>query len=85
MSAGRSESCCSKRSVEPRLFLEKAVDFEPVGTTPVTRPALGHANEEALAQAARLARRPVLFVDHALAAVLALADSRHVAVRPAEK
>ena len=66
-------------------YLKEAVDFEPVGASAVARARLGHADEEALAQTARLARRPVLLVDDALAAVLALADRRHVAVRPAEE
>jgi len=54
------------------LFLEQAVDLEPVGPPAVPGPALGHAHHQTLAQPARLARRPVLLVDHAFAVVLAL-------------
>ena len=67
------------------LFLHEAVQFEPVGASAVARARLGHADEEALAQAAGLARRPVLLVDDALAAVLALGDHRQVVVRTAEE
>ena len=61
------------------------MDFEPVGSSAVTGAALGHAHQETFAQSAGLARRPVFLIDDALAAVLALADGRHIAVRPAEE
>jgi hypothetical protein len=54
------------------LLLHETVEFEPVGASAVTGAAFGHAHQEAFAQSAGLARRPVLFVDDALAAVLAL-------------
>ena len=61
------------------------MDFEPVGSSAVTGAALGHAHQEAFAQSAGLARRPVLLIDDALTAVLAFTDGRHIAVRPAEE
>ena len=48
------------------------MEFEPIGSSAVTGAALGHAHQEAFAQSAGLARRPVLLVDDALTAVLAL-------------
>jgi len=75
----------AQRSFQSRLFLQQAVDLEPVGSPSVPGAGLGHADEEALAQAAGLARRPVLFVNDALTAVLAVADGRHVAVRSSEE
>ena len=61
------------------------MDFEPVGSSAVTGAALGHAHKEALAQSTSLARSPVLLVDDALAAVLALGNHRQVVVRSTEK
>ena len=61
------------------------MQFKPIGSSAVTGAALGHAHKEALAQSTSLARSPVLLVDDALTAVLALATSRYIAVRPAEK
>jgi len=72
-------------SVQSRLLLQQAVDFEPVGASAVAGAALGHPHQEALAQTTGLARRPVLLVDDALAAVLAVTNGRHVAVSAAEK
>ena len=72
-------------TVHARLFLQEAMNLEPVGSSAVTGAALGHAHKEALAQSTSLARSPVLLVDDALTAVLALANSRYIAVRPAEK
>jgi hypothetical protein len=56
------------------LFLEQAVDLEPVGAAAVPGAGLAHANQDAFAEAARLARRPVLLGDDAPAAVFAFAD-----------
>jgi len=53
------------------LVLQQTVDLEPVGSAAVPRTALRHAHQQAFAQPARLARRPVLLVDHALAVVFA--------------
>lgn len=53
------------------LLLEEAVDLEPVGAAAVAAAGLGHADHEALAQAACLARGAVLLVDDALAVVFA--------------
>lgn len=47
------------------------MDLEPVGAAAVPAAGLGHADHEALAQAARLARGAVLLVDDALAVILA--------------
>jgi hypothetical protein len=67
------------------LLLHETVEFEPVGASAVTGAAFGHAHQEAFAQSAGLARRPVLFVDDALAAVLALWYHRQVVVRSPEE
>jgi hypothetical protein len=80
-----AQSGAAQRRLQSRLLLEEAMDFEPVGAAAVTGAAFGHAHQEAFAQSAGLASRPVLLVDDALAAVLAVADGRHIAVRPAEK
>jgi len=85
VAATAAQSGASQRRVQSRLLLKEAMDFEPVGASAVTGAAFGHAHQEAFAQSAGLARRPVLLVDDALAAVLALADGRHIAVRPAEE
>lgn len=61
------------------------MDLEPVGAATVARAGLGHAHHEALAQAARLACRPVLLVDDAFSVVLALRDGVQVVVRAAEE
>jgi len=65
-----------------------AVDLEPVGSAAVPRTALRHAHGQTLLQPARLARRPILLVDHAPAAAR-LALGRHrcrgVGMRPAKK
>ena len=67
------------------LLLHEAMQFEPIGSTPVAGAALGHAHQQALAQSARFARRPVLLVDDALAAVLAFGYHRQVVVGATEK
>ena len=67
------------------LLLHEAVQFEPVGAAAVAGAALGHAHQQALAEAAGLARRPVLLVDDALAAVFALGDHRQIVVGSAEE
>jgi len=67
------------------LFLEQTMDLEPIGPAAVPGPALGHAHHQTLAQPARLARRPVLLVDHALAVVLALRYRTQIVVSPAEE
>ena len=67
------------------LLLHEAVQFEPVGAAAVAGAALGHAHQQALAEAAGFARRPVLLVDDALAAVLALGDHRQIVVGSAEE
>jgi len=64
------------------LVLHEAVNLEPVGPPSVPGSGLGHANHEALPQPAGLARRPVLLVNHAPVAVLALLDHRLVVARP---
>lgn len=61
------------------------MDFEPIGAASVTGAALRHAHQEAFAKSAGLARRPVLLVDDALAAVLAFGYHRQVVVRSSEK
>jgi hypothetical protein len=61
------------------------VDLEPVGPPAVAGARLGHADHEALAEPARLARRPVLLVHDAPVAVLALLDHRLVVAGPAEE
>lgn len=63
------------------MLLQQAVDLEPIGTTTVARAALGHAHVVALAQATRLAGGAILFVNDALALVLALTDCADVVVR----
>jgi len=67
------------------LVLQQAMDLEPIGPAAVPRPALRHADQEAFAQPARFARRPVLLVDHALAVVLAFRYRTQVVVGPSEK
>jgi len=67
------------------LLLHQAVQFEPIGSSAVAASAFGHSDQQTLAQAAGLARRPVLLVDDALAAILALADHRQVVVRTTEE
>lgn len=61
------------------------MDLEPVGAATVPGAGLGHAHHETLAEAARLARRPVLLVDDALAVVLALRYGVQVVVRTTEE
>lgn len=58
-----------------RLFLEEAVDFEPVRAASVARARLRHTHHQTLPKPARLARGAVLLVDHANAAVLAFGDA----------
>ena len=67
------------------LLLHETVEFEPIGSSAVTGAALGHAHQEAFAQSAGLARRPVLLVDDALTAILALWYHRQVVVRSTEE
>ena len=85
VAATTSQAGATQWRVHSSLLLKEAMDFEPIGAAAVAGAALGHAHQEALAQSAGLARRPVLLVDDAHAAVLAFADSRHIAVRPTEK
>jgi hypothetical protein len=85
VAASASQSGASQRRVQSRLLLKEAMDFEPIGSSAVTGAAFRHAHQEAFAQSAGLARRPVLLVDDALTAILALTDGRHITVRPAEK
>lgn len=61
------------------------MDFEPVGAPTIPRPALGHADHEALAQSARLARGSVLLVDDALVVVFALRQRTDVVVSSSEE
>lgn len=61
------------------------MDFKPVGPSPVPRAGLGHADHEALAQPARLARGAVLLVDDAFSVVLAFRDRVQVVVRAPEE
>jgi hypothetical protein len=73
--------------VQP-LLLDQAVDFEPVGPAAVPRAALRHAYGQTLLEPARLARRPILLVDHTSTGTrLALRRRRRrgVGVRPTEK
>lgn len=56
------------------LFVALSISSRPFSLLP--RPTLGHANHNALAESAGLARRSVLLVDDALAAVLALVHLR---------
>lgn len=67
------------------LLLQQAVDLEPVGASAVARSRLGHADDEAFLEAARFARGAILFVDDAVAAVLAVADRGEVVVRATEE
>lgn len=67
------------------LLLQQAVDFEPVGAPAVSGARLGHADHQALAEAARFARGSVLLVDDALAVVLALRDGVEVVVGAPEE
>ena len=68
-----------------RLFLEEAVDFEPVGAASVAGARLRHTHHQTLPQPASLARGAVLLVDHAHAAVLALGDAAEVVVSSPEE
>lgn len=61
------------------------MDLEPVGPAAVPRPALRHAHQQTFAQPARLARRPVLLVDNALAIVFAFRYGTQVVVGPSKK
>ena len=72
VTATAAKSRASQRRVHSRLLLKEAMDFEPIGSSAVTGAAFRHAHQEAFAQSAGLARRPVLLVDDALTAVLAL-------------
>ena len=85
IAATAAQSWASQRCVQSRLLLKEAMDFEPVGSSAVTGAALGHAHQEAFAQSAGLARRPVLLVDDALTAILALWYHRQVVVRSTEE
>ena len=67
------------------MLLHEAVQFEPVGPATVARPGLGHADQEAFAESAGLAGCPVLFIDDALTAVLALGDDGQIVVGPAKE
>lgn len=83
----RAEEVSGRCYVSARLllFLEKAVDFEPVRATAVAGTALGHAHKEAFSETARFASCSVLLVDNALAVVLALGDGADVVVGAAEE
>lgn len=61
------------------------MDLEPIGATSIARAALGHAHIVALAQTAGLACGAILFVNDALAIVLALADGAYVVVGATEE
>lgn len=61
------------------------MDLEPVGAAAVAAAGLGHADHEALAQAACLARGAVLLVDDALAVVFAFCYRVQVVVRAPEE
>lgn len=67
------------------LFLQETVNLEPIGSSAVSGAGLGHANREALAQAARFTRGPIFLVDNTLAIVLAICDSCQVVVRSPEE
>lgn len=58
-----------------RLFLEEAMDFEPVRATSIAGTRLRHAHHQTLSQTARLARGAILLIDHAHAAVLAFGNA----------
>lgn len=51
------------------------MDFEPVRAASIARARLRHTHHQTLPKPARLARRAVLLVDHANAAVLAFGDA----------
>ena len=68
-----------------RLFLEEAVDFEPVRAATVPGARLRHTHHQALPQTARLARGAVLLVDHAHTTVLAFGDAAQVVVGATEE
>lgn len=67
------------------LFLEEAVNLEPVRAAAVTGTALRHAHQEAFSEAARFAGGAILLVDDALAVVLALGDGADVVVGATEE
>lgn len=67
------------------LFLEKTVDLEPVGSSAVSGARLGHADDQALAEAASFAGGSVLLVNDAFAVVLAFGDGVQVVVRASEE
>lgn len=71
--------------IHSRLLLKKAVNLEPIRAPSVSRAGLWHADQKAFAESARFARRPILLVDDAMAAILALADGRNIAIRPSEE
>ena len=59
--------------------------LEPVGSSPIPAPALGHADPQTLFQATALAGGPRLPGDGARAAGLALRQCRGVAIATAEE
>lgn len=67
------------------LFLEEAMDLEPVGAAAVAGTALRHAHQEAFSEAARFASCAVLLVDDALAVVLAFGYGADVVVGATEE
>lgn len=68
-----------------RLFLEEAVDFEPVGAASVAGTRLRHTHHQTLPQPASFTRSAILLVDHAHATVLAFGDAAQVVVGAPEE
>lgn len=68
-----------------RLFLEEAVDFEPVGAASVAGARLRHTHHQTLPQPASFTRSAILLVDHAHATVLAFGDAAQVVVGAPEE
>lgn len=56
------------------LLLQQTMDLEPIRSAAVTRTRLAHADQQAFAQTARLARGTVLLVDDAFAVGLAIGN-----------
>jgi hypothetical protein len=61
------------------------VYLEPVRAPSVPGTTLGHSHHQTLPQTARLARRPILLVDDALAVVLALRNGARIVVCSTEE
>lgn len=83
----RSEEVGRRRNIRAclLLFLQQAVDFEPIGAPSVARATFRHADQQAFSEAASFACCAILLVDDTFTVVFAVGYRAEVVVRAAEE